>query len=46
MKLIRTAPSAVDGLFQRFHSGRYRRRLRNRRTPAPSPLGTHPKKAA
>jgi len=46
MKLIHTASSALEGRFHRLHSGRYRRRLRSRRSPAPIPSGTTPKKAA
>jgi hypothetical protein len=49
MKLIHTAPSApsaLDGRYQRLHSGRYRRRLRSRRAQGPTPNGTTPKKAA
>ncbi|MGE5624925.1 MAG: hypothetical protein ACM3ZT_05200 [Bacillota bacterium] len=46
MKLIHTASSALEGRLHRLHSGRYRRRLRNRRSPAPTPSGSTPKKAA
>ena len=46
MKLIHTPSSALEGAFHRLHSGRYRRRLRSRRSPAPTPKGSTPKKVA
>ena len=39
-KLIRTAPGALEPHFERLSSGRYRRRLRNRRAPR-TPRGGH-----
>lgn len=45
-KLIRTAPGALDSHFERLSSGRYRRRLRNRRASRPTPGGSTPLKAA
>jgi hypothetical protein len=45
-KLVHTAPGALDSHFERLSSGRYRRRLRRRRSSRPTPGGSTPLKAA
>lgn len=45
-KLIHTAAGALDSHFDRLSTGRYRRRLRRRRSSKPTPGGSSPVKAA
>lgn len=45
-KLIHTPAGALDSHFERLSSGRYRRRLRRRRSSRPTPGGNTPLKAA
>ena len=45
-KLIRTSVGALESHFERLSTGRYRRRLRRRRTSQPTPGGSTPLKAA
>ena len=45
-KLIHTPAGALESHFERLSSGRYRRRLRRRRSSRPTPGGSSPLKAA
>ena len=45
-KLIHTSTGALESHFERLATGRYRRRLRRRRSSRPTPGGSTPLKAA